>query len=163
MLAYDKNKFHIYVVSLAKEKARYFRIKQLLDKEGLLEQTTFLPAIEAQYITSNYIKSQNYGVFPDKLWRGSGLENWYTESIKKAEIACCLGHMMGWQAQVRQQYEYALILEDDCYWTEPIVPHIDKWLQFNSNTFSKPHEYGIFYLGRIPVAVPEFERYLDFV
>lgn len=150
----------IYVVSLASEKARYKRMKYLLSLDQLLPQTTFIPGIDKKYITKNYLDSQGYSVFPKDQWINNDLPNWYNDPINTGEIACALGHYHSWKAQVDAGYEYAIIFEDDAYWVGNMLEEIEHWIYFNTQL---KHKYGILYLGRIPVKIPEWVRFEDYM
>jgi len=144
---------HIYVVSLHSEPVRKARLTDLLETAGLLPQTTFLPAVHKSYINKNYLDSQGFAVFDE--WLGTD-HSAYQNPIKTGEIACAIGHYMGWKAFSKSKYKYALILEDDAVWEEDIVKELKEFIQFN-----KKDKSNIFYLGRI-VLKPNHTRYDGF-
>ena len=151
-------KFHIYVVSSESEKMRKLRLTDLLERSGLLENTTFIPSVHSSYINQNFLDSQGYRVYPDWYIKGHIM---YGRQVREGELGCCIGHLRCWEAFIGSGYQYGLVLEDDVFWQEDILTEIMRFIEFN-----KTYKADLLYLGRIvmkPDMQTSFNTYQEYI
>lgn len=95
-------KMKIYVINLDRSFERLQNMAQLLNKMGL--SFVRVPAVDG-----NLIEAQSFCSTPN--WR-------YPYVMTNGEIGCFLSHRRCWESLVESGEEWALILEDDCLFSD---------------------------------------------
>ena len=105
----------IFVISLARAKARRENIRARLDK--LDAQYEIVDAVDGATLTD-----ADYG---DNILRRDKFRRKFGREMLDGEIGCYLSHYRLWQRMVAEKIPSALVLEDDADWDEDILAVAD--------------------------------------
>ena len=128
----------IYVINLKRRKDKLKRIMKRInniDPDGNINVEIFT-AIDGLKIDENFIKENNISIL--KEWIDPAKKT----KINKGEIGCALSHYKIWEDIIENNYNSALILEDD---TEFINPN--EFIN-NINKIDEPNNTDLLYFSR---------------
>ena len=124
---YDNNiKCNIYVCHYTPLKDRKaFFIKQS-NKYNLLDKVKFLENNDREHLPNDYVS--NYDI----------------TKLKSSEISLFTKHIDGMTSIIKGEYEYGIIMEDDCIFEENFLEHLTKYIT------NLPQHFDIIYPGFFP-------------
>ena len=92
----------IFVINLARSKARLAAMAAALEKQGLSFER--VDAVDGATLEDSVVAS----VAPPELIRKT-----YHRPLSKSEVACALSHRKAWQQIIDQDLDFGIVLEDD--------------------------------------------------
>ncbi|WGL99445.1 glycosyltransferase family 25 protein [Arsenophonus sp. aPb] len=119
----------IFIVSLKKDTDRRTQISYVLSSQAL--PFTIVDAIEGSKLTHNDIAGLKYPYYDKPYGKPNGMN----------EIACSLSHQSIYQHIIKNDIEWALILEDDVIIDKKLSPLIKALEQGKSNLLKKDYVY----------------------
>ena len=141
----------IYVINLDRKPDRWECIKKELHRikinynKSLYDISRRFSAIDGRYYEynkdntelKNYYKlSDQLKVEPNNKYNILKNENDFNIYMTKQEIAVTLSHIEVWKKMKEENIEYALILEDDVYFTNKFSTNMDKiWNEISETEF----------------------------
>lgn len=163
-VAFSKNNKYIeriYIINLDRKTERWANIKKELNrisitnKKKLTNISRRFSATDAKYLkledynnllTPYYYLSDQFKVEPNPKYVIKNKDKDKKISMSIQEIAVTLSHISVWRKMVQENIPYALILEDDIYFTYGFSNKIDK-IWGNINEISNNNEFDILFLS----------------
>jgi collagen beta-1,O-galactosyltransferase len=117
----------IFVINLARRSDRRREMEAKLGELGLLESTVFIDAVDGRIIDEAFMEQQAAGMYGKWKLEDPSTVDWnrfppwdvqwwrqaYDRSLKNGELGCSLSHIGIWDRIVQENFEAAIVLEDD--------------------------------------------------
>jgi len=135
-----------YVINLKRRSDRRERMQAILPKGLQVEFTTDGGcSLDSKEITSETLRMNGFALFP---WQIESDNKWWNRPLKKGEVGCSISHWLCWCQAVKTSDNIFMILEEDVYFIEDFMGHLDSGLE-RLNLYDP--KWDIIYLGRVPL------------
>lgn len=157
----------IYVINLDREPGRWANVKQELrqirDRAGseLLSLTTRHVAVDAKAfaidpnkddeVDPHYTLGDQLFVEPQPLTLPSRMELNSPIRMSRAEVAVARSHISVWKQIVRDNHDYALVLEDDVWFRPGFTQHFDQAWDELMSTSGQGSGFDVLYVSYVEV------------